>query len=80
MPPVLNVRAAGLPCGEVRIFSKFPFSCSRLNDSFCHCLDFDLSRRCRFTKRPANSRNPDPERKNEIQAVSQAGARYGKGS
>lgn len=61
-------------CGEVWIFSEFPFSCSLFNDSSCHYLDFGLSQRCWFTNRPANCRNPEPWQKNEIRTVSQAEA------
>lgn len=75
----LSIRAASSHREEVWIFSKLPFSCSLLNDSSCHYGDFHLSQRCWFTKRPANSRNPNPWKKNEIHTVSQAGAQYGKG-
>lgn len=70
----LSVRAADPAYGEVSIFSEFPFSCSLLNDCSCHYLDFDLSPKCWFTKRPANCRNPAPWKKNEVQTESQAEA------
>lgn len=54
------------------IVSEFPFSCSLLNDSSCHYLEFDLSQSCWFAKRPANCRNHEPCKKKETHTESRA--------